>query len=136
MSEPNPVGRPTDYRPEMCQQVIDLGKEGKSKAQIAAALGKSRQTLENWSAEYPDFLDALKIARDLALAWWEDKGQECLTAEKFQQSAFIFQMKNRFREDYRDSHEHSGPEGGAIPIRLSSLSDAQLEQLLKRLEAG
>lgn len=33
-------------------------------------------------------------------------------------------------------HEHSGPEGAPIPVRISSLSDSQLAQLADRLSKG
>lgn len=32
--------------------------------------------------------------------------------------------------------EHSGPDGGSIPHRISSLTDAQIAQLIDRLEKG
>jgi transposase len=102
------VGRPTKYTESFCERVIELGSAGKSKAQIAAALGVSRQTLDNWAEEHPEFLDAIKYARDLALAWWEDRGQEGLFKGKsFNALAYIFQMKNRFREDYGDRTENT-----------------------------
>ncbi len=45
-------------------------------------------------------------AKDLAQAWWEDQGQNGLSMGKdFNATAFIFQMKNRFSDDYRDRHE-------------------------------
>lgn len=123
-------GRPSKYDPAFCDQVRSLGQKGKSKAQIAAALGVSRQTVDTWTALHPDFLDAVKDAHDASLAWWEDQGQDGLTAEKFNATAFIFQMKNRFRSDYRDKqdHEHSGPNGGPIAVaELDLLSVEELE---------
>lgn len=124
------LGRPSKYDPALCEKVRDLGSKGKSKAQIAAALGISRQTLDTWAALHPDFLDAVKDAHDAALAWWEDQGQDGLSADKFNATAFIFQMKNRFRSDYRDKqdHEHSGPNGGPIAVaELDLLSVEELE---------
>jgi hypothetical protein len=116
----NEGGRPSKYEPDMCGKVVERGKDGKSKAQIAASLGVCRQTLDNWITDNPDFAAAMKTAQDLALAWWEDKGQDGLSAERFNATAFIFQMKNRFRDDYRDKIEsdnrHSGPDGGPIPV--------------------
>lgn len=97
------VGRPSKYSPAFCESVLELGEQGKSKAQIAKALGVSRMTLERWEDEYPEFRDSLKHARDLAQAWWEDKGQEGLTMGKaFNATLFVFQMKARFRDDYGD----------------------------------
>jgi transposase len=105
-----PGGRPTAYRPEYCQKVIALGAKGKSKAQIAAALHVVRDTLDNWAEDNPEFLCALKTARERALAWWEAAGVKGMFAERFNATAYIFQMKNRFREEYRDVNvqEHTG----------------------------
>jgi hypothetical protein len=119
-------GRPTDYRPSMCETVIQLGTEGKSKAQIARSLETSRVTLDAWAKRHPDFLYALNRSRELALAWWEDKGQEGIDKGQgsFNATAFIFQMKNRFRDDYRDRHDHE-----------HGVTDA-LSSLLEKIDAG
>lgn len=94
-------GRPTDYRPEICAKVIELGRQGKSRHQIAAALDKSRQTVLDWEKAHPAFLDAMKRAHDLALAWWEDQGQDGIWAGKsFNAAAYGLQMRNRFASEY------------------------------------
>lgn len=127
------MARPTEYRQEFCGRVIEMGRKGKSKAQIAAALDVSRQTLDNWAGAHPEFLDAVKDARDLALAWWEDQGQTGLRAEKFNATAFIFQVKNRFRDDYADrtSLEHTGKGGG--PIEYANMTEAEIDARLAAL---
>jgi hypothetical protein len=99
-------GRPTDYAPELCEAVVELGREGKSRLQIAATLGKAKSTLQVWEDKYPAFAEAMALAKELEQAWWEDMGQKGLKMGKnFNATAFIFQMKNRFRSDYRDTHE-------------------------------
>lgn len=120
-------GRPTKYKPEMCQVVIDAGSEGKSKAQIARILGVTRETVDIWGKTHVEFSDSLKIAKDLALAWWEDQGQTGVWAGKsFNATAYIFQMKNRFPADYRDvsAHELTGRDGG--PIETKDTSDLEM----------
>ena len=103
MSE-NKVGRPTDYRPEYCEQVILLGKEGKSHAQIACELSVSRQTLYDWQAAHPEFLDAIKEARDYAQAWFENIAQNNLLApvQGFSASLWAKAVSCRFADDYTD----------------------------------
>jgi hypothetical protein len=120
------IGRPSKYDPAMCETVLVLGEQGKSKAQIAKALEVTRETVDIWARKYPDFSDAIKRAHDLALAWWEDAGQAGLTAGQgnFNATAFIFQMKNRFRADYRDQQDHN-----------HGVSD-ELGELLARIDAG
>ena len=77
------IGRPSKYDASYCELVLELGAKGKSKAQIAAAIGVSRPTIDAWCEQHPEFLDAIKRARDLALAWWEDLGQESMTKPGF-----------------------------------------------------
>src|SRR5690606_23308563 len=48
-------GRPTKYDPAMCEQVIELGEAGKSKAQIARSLGVTRETIDIWAREHQEF---------------------------------------------------------------------------------
>lgn len=107
------MGRPTDYRPEYCERVIELGRAGKSHAQIAADLDVARQTLRNWAEEHPEFLAAITRARDLAQAWFEDKGQAGLETPGFNASLWAKQVSCRFREDYTETSktELSGPGG-------------------------
>jgi len=109
-----PAGRPSEYHPIYGEKVIELGKLGKSKAQIAASLGISRQTWYRWIDEHAEFSDAVKEAEFLCLSWWEDKGQEGLKGGELNATAFIFQMKNRFRDDYRDKIETENKHEGNL----------------------
>ena len=111
-----PAGRPTDYRDEYCERVVELGREGKSHAQIAAALDVSRQTLHNWASAHPEFLDAITHARDLAQAWFEDKGQIGLMTPGFNASLWAKQVSARFPDDYteRQKREVTGANGGPV----------------------
>ena len=119
-----PFGRPTDYRPEFCEQVIELGRQGKSRVQIAAVLDVCRKTLIEWEKEKPDFCDSMTRARELAQAWWEDQGQDGLwdsDARRLNAAAFRFQMINRFPLDWRDRVEQvvQNPDGTSIaPIQI------------------
>lgn len=110
------AGRPTDYLPEMCEQVVELGRQGKSHAQIAAALDVARQTLYNWQDTYPEFLDAITRARDLSQAWFEDKGQTGLETSGFNASLWAKQVSARFPDDYteRQKREITGKDGGPV----------------------
>jgi hypothetical protein len=116
-----PGGRPTDYDPAYCQQVLDLGKQGKSKAYMAAQIGVVRQTLENWSQAHPEFLDAITRAMQLSQAWWEDAGQTGLTADKFSASVWSRSMAARFPEDWREvsRQEQTGADGAPLTVVIN-----------------
>lgn len=121
-------GRPSTYRPEYCELVVELGSEGKSRTQIAAKLGTTRETLSQWSKTHPEFSVALKVSKEYEQAWWEEMGQMGLSMGKsFNATAFIFQMKNRFRADYTDVHrlEHSGDEAFLAIMKAISGGVAQ-----------
>jgi hypothetical protein len=99
---PRKRGRPSSYDPAFCERVIELGEEGKSKAQIARVLRVSRKSLYLWMKIHPEFAEAMEEAQFAALAWWEDVGQAGLTIPKFNAALYAFNMKNRFREFYAD----------------------------------
>lgn len=102
-----PAGRPTAYVPSMCSEVVDLGKTGASKAEMAANLGVSRQTFDTWCEVHPEFLDAVKEAISWSQAWWEEQGRKATFGgvDGFNATAWIFNMKNRFRDEWRDKVE-------------------------------
>lgn len=97
------IGRPSKYDPNMCQKVLEWGAEGKSKTQMAAKLGVSKQRLYDWERDHDEFRDALTRAMTLSQAWWEDKGQEGMTADKFNGSVWSRSMAARFPEDWREN---------------------------------
>lgn len=104
-------GRPSKYDPAFCDLVIELGEQGKSLAQMASRIGVLRETMMEWAKVHPEFSDSIKIAMQLAQSWWEEQGQIGLGMGKdFNATAFIFQMKNRFRADYTEKVEvkHDG----------------------------
>ncbi len=111
-----PVGRPSLYRPEYCERVIELGAQGKSPAQIAHTLGVLRETMVQWGDVYPEFFTALRMAKQAEQNHWENLGHSGLDADKFNAVVWRTSMQARFREDYteRKVNEHSGPGGGPI----------------------
>jgi hypothetical protein len=71
----------------MCD-VIELGKLGKSRAQIAAKLGICKHTLQQWEPQHDDF--SATMSNSFAQAWWEDLGQDGVSQGKeFNTTAFI-----------------------------------------------
>lgn len=109
-------GRPSLYDPKYCELAIEAGKNGKSKVWIAAEIGISRKTIDNWAAEHPDFLRALEIAKAYEQRWWEEAGQTGLGNGTIGQAIWSRNMAARFREDWTERNETAltGSDGGAV----------------------
>lgn len=124
-----PVGRPSEYDPDYCERVIALGKEGKSRAEIASDLNCSRVTLAAWERQHPEFLNALQRAKDEELAWWE--GQARLGLNKgsaFNAAIWKQSVSGRFpNEPYRERVQLAGKDDG--PIEHADLSQLSPDEL-------
>ena len=119
--EKRPVGRPSLYRPEYCEKVIELGKQGCSPAEIASDLDVDRMTLKNWTEEHPEFFAALTRAKIHEQAWWEKAGKAGMIADKFNAAVWTKSVTARFREDYTEKRE----EGPSITIVTNSAVDVR-----------
>lgn len=107
----------------MCETVLEAGAQGMTLAEMADSLGIDRSTLNDWREQHPEFSRAVKAGLDRAQAWWERKGREAtFDAQGFSATSYIFQMKNRFKDDWRDKveQEHSG---GLAIVRLSDADE-------------
>ena len=114
------VGRPSEYNPDFCGRVIECGKEGMGKCEMAAELGISYNSFERYQTERPEFMKAVKDALRHSQAWWESQGRKATfgATPGFNATSFIFNMKNRFKEDWRDKVENeiTGPDSGPVQI--------------------
>jgi len=113
------MGRPSEYKPEYCEAVIEYGRLGKSVAWMAAEIGVSKDTLYEWAKVHEEFSDAFTRARLESQRWWEDRGQEALSQPGFNGSIWARSMAARFPEDWRDKTEQTvqGPGGGPVQTK-------------------
>ncbi len=82
--------------------MLELGAEGASIAEMGKACGVSPTTITDWAERHLEFKAAYEMARVLCQAWWENTGRVNLKAKDFNQPMWIFQMKNRFPDDWSD----------------------------------
>ena len=118
---PAKMGRPSVYKPEFCEQVIALGKQGKSITQMAAKLEVDKASLLKWRDEKDDFSTALRVALTYSQDWWEDKAQTGLIDRNFNAALWKHCVTSRFREDYAEKRE----EGPQITIVTNSAVDVR-----------
>lgn len=89
-------GRPTDYRPEYCDQVIPMLKEGMSIEEIGLEFDVGYSTIYEWMKVHPEFSEAIKRGREFSKAWWFKKGRTELHSKEFSSTLWYMNMKNRF----------------------------------------
>ena len=122
-----PTAVPSRYRPEYCEKVIELGREGKSKSYMTAALGINKNTLAKWADQNPEFAEALDIALLLSQQWWEDAGQNGMLGRSIDAAIWSRSMSARFREDWADTRrvETTGKDGGPLEVsnRVSVINE-------------
>lgn len=112
-----PAGRPTEYRPELCEAVIEWGKLGKSKTWIASEIGVTRETLYAWERTHPEFSDAMARAKVFEQRWWEDAGQDGMRLQGFGQSIWSRSMAARFPKEWREKVAHVGGDESDSPVK-------------------
>jgi transposase-like protein len=119
-TEKRPVGRPTLYDAKYCEEVIELGKIGKSVEQIASRLGFSLRTMYLWRDQHEDFMHAMEEAKQHELAWWEDQADAYMVETKdgprLNATLWSRSMAARFPKKYRESvkQEISGVDGAPL----------------------
>lgn len=107
----------TNYKPEYCQQIIKFMETGKSKEAFAGSIGVSRQAIYNWMKAQDDFKEACGIAEARCQNFWEELGLVGVTEGKnFNATAWIYNMKCRFPDQWREKQEISGLNGGPIGV--------------------
>jgi hypothetical protein len=125
LADPNyGAGRPSLYRPEYCDLVIEKARDlGLSITAFAGVIGVGRETIYGWIKAHEEFSDACSRAKTARVLWWELKlGRSRKGAET---TASIFALKNAAPDEWRDvrhtEHTHA--------IAPRTLTDAQLEAI-------
>jgi hypothetical protein len=121
-------GRPSKYVASMCQTIIELGRKGRSKTQMASHLDISRSTFDRWLTEIEEFKEAWDLADTHSQAVWEAIGMNGISkGHTFNDSAWSLQVRNRFAHSYKENRELelSGIGGAPISIIMSP-TDAKL----------
>ena len=114
------AGRPSTYKPEYCEQVMEYMCKGYSLSAFAGSIGQSRETMYEWCSKHPEFSDAVCRARAMRLVPWETRLMTCEKGGEV--AATIFALKNTDPEEWREvryaNFDHN--------VKIETLSDEQL----------
>lgn len=106
------AGRPTDYSPEFCDDVIKLSQEGKSRYEICAALGIAMSTFTKWRDEYQEFSVAVERGDTFYKSWLMSRPAAYQFSAKFNDKAWQTLMRFNCRltalqkaKTYQEQHD-------------------------------
>lgn len=143
----NIMGRPTVYKPEYCQQLINHMAEGLSYETFGVTIGVARATLYVWenavnedgTPKHPEWIEAKKQGFEACQIFYERVGRNMLLGlidektdpttgkktvidyTKGNTTVWVFNMKNRF--NWRDKVDHTSdnkPMRESVVIQLPS----------------
>jgi hypothetical protein len=140
-------GRPTLYRREMCDRLVEAMAGGLTAEAAAARIGISARSLFYWQKEHEEFLQAIQEGRQRSQLWWEERALAMANGEAGNTQIVMLGLRNRSRAATGWNNdtvklEHTGPEGGPVEVKaehkidIESLSHEQRDQLREILLAA
>jgi hypothetical protein len=140
-------GRPTLYRREMCDRLVEAMAGGLTAEAAAARIGISARSLFYWQKEHEEFLQAIQEGRQRSQLWWEERALAMANGEAGNTQIVMLGLRNRSRaatgwNNDTVKFEHTGPEGGPVEVKaehkidIESLSHEQRDQLREILLAA
>lgn len=119
-------GRPTLYRPEYCQQAIEIMGQGYDLSAFAGAIGVSRHSVYRWKEVELDFRDAIEKGEAARLLFLQRK---LLTTQiGVGVTASIFALKNADPDNWQDRYNTTSE----VNVSVRVVSDEQLLEIAAR----
>lgn len=129
-----PAGRPSKYKPEFCDLLIEHMERGGSYEGFAGhpKVRVSIATIYTWEQEHPEFLEAKGCAFAAARNHWDEIGSTNVHSPpgQWSQNTWMFIQRTRFAQ--RDGMENSNKE---VRIITPGQDSEKLENLAKQLAA-
>ena len=93
------------FKPEMCQRIIEMGKEGASQKMMFADIGINKGVADTWKKNHPEFADALDSAVTNAQAYWEREILANVNNKGFNSRLAEIALRGQFQQDYRETRD-------------------------------
>jgi len=112
-SPPKKMGRPTTYKTEYCELLIEHMGKGFSFESFAGIVGTHKEVIYGWAERNVDFSDAKKMGLEVCRVFWEDMGIKGTrgTLRYFQAGSWYANMRNRFAWKDRSEVDHKSSDG-------------------------
>lgn len=137
---PNPIGRPSKYRPEYAERVVEFCAQGFSLTALAGEIGVGRETIARWCHEQEDFAEAASRAKAKRAQFWEEQGIDLAKngGQGGRATLIIFGLKNHAPEDFAETRkvELTGKDGAPLNIETERAEDRKLLELALAAKAA
>lgn len=117
------------FKPEMCDELIEMGKTGASQKMMFSALGISRGVAEEWKKKYPEFADALDLAVVHSQAHWERELLANVGNKAYNSRLAEIALRGQFQQDYRETRENKVEVKADVVVDFSSAVNDLIKQL-------
>lgn len=138
MQEKNPVGRPTNYSPEIGTKILALMEEGLSLFAACGEVNVGRTTAYDWLDRHPEFASLIELAKQKRQSFLERRLMKNDATTPMATST-IFALKNAsadWREDLQSKLTVAQTVNHNHTLKLDNLNADQLEQLALMLRAS
>lgn len=98
-------GRPTDYKPEYCDMVIEWLASGKLMYDFADKIGANIVTVHRWRKTNPEFCKAITEGEELKSYWGQKFVQEAVRDHTIQGVPFVMYCRNFLKLKTRDDNQ-------------------------------
>ena len=138
-----PRGRPSLYRSEYCDEIIEFMATGLSVKAFAGKIGVSRDTIAQWSYVHADFSEALHAGKAKACHYWERLARRAGSCSKGAGNVAIimFALRNFGPDDWGARSTRALP-GGAChgPVKVvqsrHEIERSIMAKLAERWQSG
>ena len=91
-----------EFKPEMCETMINMGLQGASQKMIWSELGINKDVAKRWVKDHPEFADALELAKVHSQAYWEREMLANVGNKAFNSRIAEIALRGQFPNDYRE----------------------------------
>ena len=91
-----------EFKPEMCDQLIELGKVGASQKMMFASIGISSGAAQTFKKNHPEFAEALDMAITHSQAYWETQLLANVENKAFNSRVAEIALRGQFGDTYRE----------------------------------
>ena len=117
------------FNPDMCDVMIEMGKQGASQKMIFAEIGINKDVAKRWCKDHPDFADALEMAKTHSQAFWEREILANVGNKAFNSRLAEIALRGQFQEDYRETREQKVEGKVDVVIDFSGAVNDLIKQL-------